>query len=205
MSQRSRILAFALCAATPLIIGAATADKPSRKAFKDCRWEKLTDANVGLDAWVMRCSYGSQKIDFAMSGHTLTMRTTGEKPQPVVEVIDLQPGETAKQGIRRFFDARTDKTLARRCLLAPFDGGKEKLPPGVTRYTFVADATLKKELDAKAVPGDIPDPPCGEWGDQPDFIQYFEVHEGARRVLFVNVGQDDPLYDEKTLRILPLK
>ncbi len=141
-----------------------------------------------------------------MKGHSLAMRySDGGKPEPVLEVIDLLPGETAKAGIRRFFDAQTAKALARRCVLAPYDSGVEGTPPGVTRYTFVADPQFKKELDAKAVPGDIPDPPCGKWGDQPDFIQYFEAHSGARKFLFVNVGQDDPLFDEKTLRILPAK
>ena len=50
---------------------------------------------------------------------------------------------------------------------------------------------------------DVPgDPPCGDWGDAPDGIQYFEVHPGARSVLFVRVGQDEPLFDEKTLRLI---
>jgi hypothetical protein len=38
----------------------------------------------------------------------------------------------------------------------------------------------------------------------PDGIQYFEVPAGeGRRVLFVRVGQDEPLFDEQTLRVLP--
>ncbi len=51
----------------------------------------------------------------------------------------------------------------------------------------------------------MPDPPCGDWGDSPDGIQYFEAQpsSGARKVLFVRVGQDQPLFDERTLRLLP--
>jgi hypothetical protein len=50
-------------------------------------------------------------------------------------------------------------------------------------------------------PDEVPDPQCGPFGDAPDGIQYFEVHPGARKALFVRVGQDDPLFDEKTLRL----
>ena len=39
----------------------------------------------------------------------------------------------------------------------------------------------------------------------PALIQYWEAHPSstARRVLFVRVGQEAPLYDERTLRLLP--
>jgi hypothetical protein len=75
----------------------------------------------------------------------------------------------------------------------------------VKRFTFVPNAAYQKELDAKADPDEVPDSPCGEWGTAPDGIQYFETQpaSGARKVLFVRVGQDEPLFDEKTLRLLP--
>ena len=60
----------------------------------------------------------------------------------------------------------------------------------------------KKELDKKSSADEIGDPPCGDWGDAPDGIQYFEAQPGARKVLFVRVGQDVPLFDEKTLRVI---
>jgi hypothetical protein len=58
---------------------------------------------------------------------------------------------------------------------------------------------LKNPKKMKETPdGDIPEPPCGEWGDSPDGIQYFEVHPS--KIFFVRVGQDIPLFDEQTLR-----
>jgi hypothetical protein len=61
------------------------------------------------------------------------------------------------------------------------------------------------ELKKKADPDEVGDPPCGDWGTAPDGIQYWEAQPaaGARKVLFVRVGQDTPLYDERTLRLLP--
>ena len=63
------------------------------------------------------------------------------------------------------------------------------------------NAAYQKELDAKADPNEVGDPPCGDWGDTPDGIQYFEAQPAARKVLFVRVGQDEPLFDERTLRL----
>jgi hypothetical protein len=58
-------------------------------------------------------------------------------------------------------------------------------------------------LKLKADPDEVGDPACGDWGDAPDGIQYFESQpaSGVAKVLFVRVGQDTPLFDDATLRI----
>jgi hypothetical protein len=193
------LLAYLLLAALP---AAAHGDHPSRAPVKGCAWEKLADAAVGLQTWVQRCDYGFRKIDFLFAANTLAIRySDGGAPDPVIEVLDLLPGETPQAGLKRLFAARTEKTLAARCVLAPYRNGKT--PAGARRYTFVPNARYGKELKAKADPNEIGDPPCGEWGDAPDGIQYFEVYPAskARKVLFVRVGQDEPLFDEQTLKL----
>jgi hypothetical protein len=194
------LLTSSLIAALP---AAARDDRPSRAPVKGCAWEKLADAAVGLDAWVQRCDFGFRKIDFMFAGNALTIRyADGGAPYPVVEVLDLLPNETPQAGVRRLFAARTAPALAARCVLASYR--REKPPAGVKRYTFVPKAAYQKELDAKANPDEVGDPPCGDWGDAPDGIQYFQVlpSSKARKVLFVRVGQDEPLFDEKTLRLI---
>lgn len=177
---------------------------PSRKAGRGCAWEKLSGAKLGLAAWVQRCDYGFRKIDFLVVKRSLAVRfSDGGAPDPLVDVLDLEPGETPAAGIQRLFKARTDPKLAARCVLAPYRGAKA--PAGVQRFTFVPNAAYQKELSAKADPNEVGDPPCGDWGESPDGIQYFEAQpaSGARKVLFVRVGQDEPLFDEQTLRLLP--
>lgn len=187
------------------VLTTVAAPQPSRPPLKGCRWEKFHDPAVGLEAWVQRCDFGFRKIVFLANEHSLAIQySDGGGPEPVVDVLDLAPGENARSGIQRIFDAHTDKTVARRCVFAPYKE-TDAPPAGVKRYTFVPDAAYRKELDRQADPNSVPDPPCGDWGDQPDGIQYFEVHPGAARVLFVRVGQDEPLFDEKTLEILPAK
>jgi len=183
-------------------------DAPSRPAIKGCKWEKLSNADAGLDAWAQRCDFGFRKIDLYWNGNAIMIRySDGGDPSALVEVLDLRAGESIEVGIRRIFAEHTaDKALVAQCVLAPY--AAEKPPAGVKRYTFVPNAALKKRLYAQADPNEVPDPPCGDWGDAPDGIQYFEAQpaSGARKVLFVRVGQDEPLFDEKTLRLLaPVK
>jgi hypothetical protein len=191
--------------ATPALAQqAATHDtKPSRAAEKGCAWEKFSDAKLGLDAWVQRCTYGKRKIEFVVVKNSLAQRwSDGGEPEPVVDVLDLKPGEAPEAGLRRLFAERTDKKLAAQCVLAPFHDKFLKTPAGVKRYTFVPNAAYAKVVKAKEVPGDMPDPACGDWGDMPDGIQYWEAQPqgGVAKVLFVRYGQDTPLFDEATLR-----
>jgi hypothetical protein len=176
---------------------------PSRRALKGCAWKKLSNRSVGLEAWVQSCDFGFRKIDFLFSGRSLAIRySDGGAPNRVVDVFDLLPAETVEAGVRRVFTAGTEKALASRCVLAPYR--ETILPAGVKRFTFVPDAAFQKELAAEADPNEVPDPPCGIWGEAPDGIQYFEVRPSSniRKLLFVRVGQDEPLFDERTLRPL---
>ena len=176
-------------------------DGPSRPPVKGCRWERISDAAAGLDAWVQRCDFGFRKIELFVRGKSLFIQySDGGAPDPLVDVLELLPRETPEAGVTRIFRAHTPPALSSRCVLARYRNAKA--PFGARFLTFVPDAAFQKELDAKRDPNEVPDPPCGEWGDAPDGIQYFEVWPGsrARKVFFVRVGQDEPLFDEKTLR-----
>ena len=183
------------------IPAAAQVDRPSRLSVKGCAWEKIVDAAVGLEAWVQRCDFGFRKIDFLFKDRALAIRySDGGAPDPLVEVIDLLPAESQQAGVKRAYAEHTDKALAARCMMLPYRVGK--LPAGAMRYVFAPNPAYRKELKAKASPDEVGDPPCGDWGVAPDGIQYFEVRpaDKSRRILFVRVGQDVPLFDEQTLR-----
>ena len=183
--------------------GAAVAAQPSRPPVPGCAWEEVADAAVGLGAWVQRCDFGFRRIDFVFVEGALAIRySDGGAPDPLIDVIGLLPDETPEAGVKRVFAARTAPPVAARCVMAPFRAAKT--PAGVKRYTFVPDAAYAKELAARADPNEVGDPPCGDYGDAPDGIQYFEVPApgAARKVLFVRIGQDEPLFDETTLRLV---
>ena len=196
-----RFLAFALGAASAF--GASPQGAPSHAPFKNCAWEYLADASVGLAAWVQRCDYGFRKIDFTFVGRALAIRfSDGGAPDPLIEVVDMLAGETTEATVKRHFTEHTEKAVASRCVLSPYRGAKP--PPGAKIYTFVPNREYAKETKAKEHPDEVGDPPCGDWGIAPDGIQYYEVHPASkvRKVLFVRIGQDEPLFDEKTLRLV---
>ena len=198
-----KLLCFAAVAL--LLAQSAWAGNPSRATQKGCAWEKLSDAGLGLEAWVQRCDFGYRKIElFAKNNALMSKYSDGGEAEPLIEIFDLNVNEKPEDGIKRIFAEHTkDKTLVARCVLKPYKG--DPAPAGVKRFTFLPNAALQKELDKTNDPGDIPEPPCGDWGDAPDGIQYFESQPvgGARRVMFVRAGQDEPLFDEKTLHLLP--
>lgn len=182
-----------------LLLAAALA-APSRPAFEGCKWEPLSDAKLGIDLWVQRCDFQGRKTWFSVEGESVVMHYSDSKtPEKVIEVVAFRPGETAPDAMRRFFDAHTEKKLAKRCVIAKYP--EDAAPPkGVKRYTFSPNAAYKKEIDARHEDG-IPEPPCGDYGENADDVEYWEAHEGAHRVIYVRAGQDDPLFDEKTLRL----
>ncbi|HYM60513.1 MAG TPA: hypothetical protein VEZ11_06430 [Thermoanaerobaculia bacterium] len=209
MTKRLFVLVAALIL-TALPSRSAPKGGPSRAPVKGCVWEKRSDAKLGLEAWVQRCDFGFRKIDFLFTSSSLAVRYSdgNGKPDPLVDVFDLKPGETPEAGIKRIFLAHTDKKLAARCVLAPYkDDGLAPTPPGVKRFTFVPNAAYAKELKKTASPDEVGDPPCGDWGEAPDGVQYFEAQpaSGVPKVLFVRVGQDEPLFDERTLRVVGRK
>lgn len=145
----------------PLLLLASVAiadDHPSRAPVKGCKWEKASSATLGLEAWVQRCDFGFRKIDLFIKGSSLFVHySDGGAPDPVVDVLPLLPNETAESGIKRIFASHTNAKLAKRCVLAPYPGD---VRPGAKRYTFIPDRAYKKELDAKADPNEVGDPPA---------------------------------------------
>jgi hypothetical protein len=207
MNINSLRIAFSFILASALLMSGcviAQADAPpARPALKECKWVKVSNESVGLAAWVQECDYGFRKIDFVFQEKSLAIRYSDSgKPSPVIDVIDLLPYETVETGLRRFFFSRTEKTVAKRCVLAAYPGGKPI--DGTKRYSFVPNAEYRKELKAKANPNEIGEPPCGEWGDGPDGVQYFEVwtQSTVRKALFVREGQEEPLFDVITLQLI---
>jgi len=204
---RKTTWAIGLLAASALA-SPAPRGEPSRPPEKKCSWERLADAAIGLEAWVQRCDFGFRKIDFLFSKGSLAIRySDGGDTDPVVDVFSLAAGETAESGAKRIFREKTDKALAERCVLVAYRDEFSKAPAGVERYTFVPDKAYAAELEAKGEPDGVPDPPCGDRGESPDGIGYWEAQpaRNPRKILFVSVGQDTPLFDERTLRLLPSK
>ena len=182
----------------------AQVDKPARPPVQGCHWEKLSSSPTGLVAWIQQCDFGWRKIRLFFDSAALMIQySDGGSPQSLIDVIDQLPGETPQITLQRIFSARTLPAISARCVLTEYLG-YGSAAAGKQRFTFVPDAAFRKELAAQANPNEVPDPPCGEWGEQPDGIQYFEASTQARsrKLLFVRIGQEEPLFDAQTLQLI---
>jgi hypothetical protein len=182
---------------------AAQPIKPSRPAVEGCKWERIEDSKVGLAAWVQQCDFGSRRIKLFFEAGALAMQySDGGGPEALIETFDPLPGESPEKAMQRIFAKKTPPELAKRCVLASYHDAHP--PKGTERFSFVPDAAYAKELAAKAEADEVGDPPCGDWGDAPDSIQYFETWPRSRsgKLAFVRIGQDEPLFDEQTLALV---
>jgi hypothetical protein len=195
-----------LAALSALAISPAVAQgvEPSRPAAEGCAWEHLSDASAGLSAWVQRCDFGDYKTEFRFDQtNVVQYSSNGLDPSIVIEVLDLNEGETALQGMRRIFDAHTDAQMASRCVISPYTSMES--PVGVERYDFAANAEYAAEPIVDEDPNEAGSPLCGDWGAMPLGTQYFEIQpqSSARKILFVRIGEYQPFFDEQTLQLLP--
>jgi hypothetical protein len=182
----------------------AQSEGPSRAPVKGCQWEKLSHSKVGLALWAQRCDFGFRKIKPLFEGGSFAIQySDGGGPQKLIDVIGQRPNETPQATLTRFFSEHTAADLRARCVLTEYRDNRPT-PAGKQRYTFVPDAAYQKDLAVKTDPNEVPEPACGEWGEQPDGVQYFEVSTNtrARKLLFVRIGQDAPLFDEQTLQLI---
>ena len=208
-SAATRTIGLTLLAVSVMAISTRTllaqSGAPSRAATAGCTWERASSATAGFAAWVQRCTAGARTIRVYLKGTTLLQEYSDARaaPDTLIESFVLKPNETAEAGVRRLYLAHTNPAISDRCVMAPYVSGNA--PTAMKRFTFVPDAAYAKALKAKQDPNDVPEPPCGEWGTAPDGQQFFAVWPTGvvRRLLFVRVGQDAPLFDEMTLQLLP--
>lgn len=203
----SLVLCALLCASVWGVLpraAAAQTGAPSRAPVKGCTWERASDGTAGFAAWVQRCDFGTRKIHLYIKGNALMQQYSdaGATADAVIESFPFEPSELVEAAVRRIYLAHTKQSISARCVIAPYTLGKA--PSDAKRFTFVPNAAYEKVLKAKQNPNEVPDPPCGDWGIAPDGQQFFEAwpKSTARRVLFVRVGQDEPLFDELTLQLL---
>src|SRR4051812_44531915 len=113
MNSAVRSIAWA-CALSASATLSAVADEPapSRPPIDKCVWERLADKTIGLAAWAQRCDFGFRQIHFEFAGNALAIKySDGGAADPLVELFDIKPGETAEAALQRLFLEKTDKTV----------------------------------------------------------------------------------------------
>ncbi len=166
-------------------------DFPVRSAYEGFRWELLRGA--GFACWAQRNASIRLMIDPSIPGLVL-VRDGDPAPRTLVRIFDLpdrniesllkqlaqepgwKPEETA-----RFQEKKCDRK-------------------GVRRFVLVPDGAYARRMDSLMQREPVP-ATCSGWGVGNSGMRYFEIQDShPDRVIFMEIGQDAPLFDEQTFR-----
>jgi hypothetical protein len=119
----------------------------------------------------------------------------------VVEVFEKKEDETLEQAIERQFLPKIPARERGRCRVLSPAPQIELNDSGKQSAAIVPDEKYAIEVAKRRTqsPGVVA---CGVYG-QADGIEYFEYHpnETKAKFVFVRAGQDQPLFDQNTLRL----
>ena len=179
---------------------------PSRKPLAGCQWKEFTDQRLGIYMLIQECQPPGPQMTFVASGNAVYEVRTSQvsdpaKGQKVVEVFEKPEAQPIMEAIRQqFVDKLPAKEKAGCTVREPAmrlrlnDSGKET-------FEIVPKDAYAEEIARfrSQAPGVLA---CGEYG-QADPVWYFEYHplEIKTRFLFVRYGQDEPLFDEQSIRL----
>jgi len=182
--------------------------KASRPSQSGCVWRTLADKQVGLELLTQNCDFGFRKIHFESSPkdasvYVVTLDTASgskESREALIIVFKKKASEKIEVAIRRVAAPLAPESRRRHCRAVP--SKNVGLPVGSFAYSYKPDDEDKL---VEAAGGEIPDLPCGIYGMDFDSESYFEYHpaENPRHFAFVFIGQDTPLFDEKSIKFLP--
>ncbi len=186
--------------------------QPSRKAWTEygCVWEAYIDDHKGLKLWYQNCSQPSAHYVLSWNNDILEQHRPSDDVKfgssTVLEMYTKPVQYTIEQAIADQFISKSEKAERDNCRVVKDDTPPAR--PGVEYYRIIPTDSYEKlvieAFNKKNPNGGIPyDTICGEHGKWASGDAYFEYHpiEAPNRFLFVVVGQDEPLFDEKSIVI----
>ncbi len=182
-----------------------------RPPFPGCRWSVVDGA--GLKVRVQECLFPGNS---ALPDRHVRVAASESLPGYFVEVADGQEAYRATALVIQVF--RKEPNVGIESLLSriqddptypygaecEFTVSKRSLILGKTRYQLVPVGLSKAYFDAQMARGDeVPQDPCGSYGYSVSGERYFEVQAAhPETVLFINAGQEQPLFDENNIVIV---
>lgn len=165
---------------------------PDRKPYDGFRWEHISGA--GLDFWAQSSDRLRIVTDSTLPGAVLVngaglrldtilrvFQPNGALPDSLIALLRRQPGWDEGQ------------TAGLKEITSPWKGRR--------RYVIVPAGAYGDSIDALMLTTPVPST-CSGWGIGNSGVRYFETFaESPGRILFVNIGQERPLFDEASIKL----
>ena len=198
--KRTMTLAASICLALAWVDASHGVETASRSAWKGCDWKPFHSASLGISLLVQDCKDPASHYVFSVVGNRIEQHRPADdrtyNGPRMIEVCTKPAGQSIEAAIAVQFIARLPREARRSCRVVPYrEGGGAKL-----RYTIEPSGAYGKKIHAELA--DHPrDFGCGDYG-RAQSNSYFEYHpsESRTRFAFVDAGQDEPLFDEESIR-----
>jgi hypothetical protein len=199
------ILAALLC----LVALSAHATQPSRAPEQGfgCVWKPFESRELGIRLLVQDCTDPNMHYEFSAKDGWLEEHRPSDSvtfgPSQVIRVLSkpaTQPIEAAIQ--QQFIATLTDRDAKASCQVRSFKNAEVK-GQGKQLFTIMPSGAYARKID-KQLKQEPRDFGCGEFGAGQS-TAYFEYHpeESKTKFLYVDTGQDEPLFDQASIEFLP--
>ncbi len=168
-------------------------EKPLRQAYEGFEWEKVSGA--GIELWAQKSKNIQIGISETLPGAFVERIENGK---PVATDLVIQIFELKNQRIEDVLDdlkGYEKWNEEEKCAFSKIESGR----PDVDRYILMPTGKALKEYEARSSQEPICST-CGEFGSGNSGVRYFEIHHSNKnKALFIDIGQEEPLFDEKTI------
>ncbi len=168
-------------------------DHPSREAFEGFQWDTVSGA--GLKFWGQHNDRIRIVTDESIPGAKIERSGQKESHYAVLRLFPLKNGKI--EDLLDILPASLEWNDSIECsfLEKPTDR------PGVKRYVLTPAGAYAQKIHELSSREPIPST-CGGWGVGNSGMRYFEIHDNRPDLaLFVEIGQEAPLFDEKSIVI----
>lgn len=172
---------------------------PLREAYDGCTWERTKGA--GLELWGQSCDFSDQKLRIAAS-ETLPgiflENITNESPiasEMLIRVFPITSGVIDE--VLSILSLEENWREAEGCRFTMDDSTRGD----VTRYILQPTGDALQAFTDLAAQEPIVST-CAGYGLGNSGIRYFEIHDSnPEKALFIEIGQEAPLFDEETIQV----
>ena len=177
--------------------GATTASRPAEKG---CRWQPFRSESLGISLLVQNCAGPISHYVYSVVGNRIEQHRPADDRiygwSLLLEVHTKPAAQSIEDAIAEQYVAKLPQEARRSCRVVPYPERRDTKP----RYTIEPTGAYAKKIYAELAryPRDFG---CGAYGRGQSDV-YFEYHpaESLERYVLVNAGQDEPLFDQESIR-----